>query len=104
VRASPVAATLISARSRAIDGGDGDVVDALHRHQLVEMRFEPPRAVVVGVDDDRHARDAGRLSVPDGERLDIERAAAEQRGDAVQDARLVVDVNRECMQHLQHLG
>ena len=37
--------------------------------QLVEVRLDaraPPR---VGVDDDRHARDAGRLGVADGQRL-----------------------------------
>src|SRR5476649_1183131 len=34
--------------------------------------LEPPRAVLVGVDHHRHARDAGRLGMADGERLDVE--------------------------------
>src|SRR5947207_2699117 len=37
----------------------------------------------------------------DRERLDVERAAPEQRRDAVQDARLVVDVDRKSVQHLR---
>ena len=36
----------------------GDVLDADHVNQLVEVRLDPLRAARVGLDDDRHARDA----------------------------------------------
>src|SRR5260370_17699873 len=65
------------------------------------MRLEPARPIVVRVDDDGHARDAGRFGVSDGQRLDVEGTAPEQRRDAVQHARLVVDVNRKGMKHVQ---
>jgi hypothetical protein len=64
------------------------------------MRLEPARAVLVGLDDHRHPRDARRLGVADRQRLDVERAAPEERRHAIQDARLVVDVNSECMLHV----
>ena len=88
-RVSRVAATLISARSRSTDGALGDVLDAQHVDQLVEVRLDAARADRRRLShDDRHARDAGRLGVADGERLDVERAAPEQRRHAVQHAGL----------------
>ena len=45
----------------------------------------------LGVDDDRHARQVRVLRGPDGEGLDVEPAAAEQRRDAGQDTGLVLD-------------
>src|ERR1700759_4615210 len=36
----------------------------------------------------------------DRQRFDVEGTAPEQRRDAIEDARLVVDVNRECMEHM----
>src|SRR5262245_1229034 len=63
------------------------------------MGFQPARAVLIGVDHHRHARNARGLGMSDGQRLDVERAAPEQRGHAIEDARLVLDVDRKCMQH-----
>ena len=92
------AATLISARSRSTVGSVRDVVDAQHVHQLVEVRLDAARAALVGVDDDRHARDAGLSRCGRRSAIDVEGAAAEQRRDAVQHARLVFDVRkrRQC--------
>src|SRR5205823_14397202 len=47
----------------------------------------------------RHPRDAFAFRVADGQRFDVECPAPEQRGDTVQDARLVIDVHRKGMQH-----
>jgi len=63
------------------------------------VRFEPARPVLIGLDHDRHPRDAIGLGVADGERLDVERAAGEERRHAVQDTGFVVDVNGKCMEH-----
>ena len=49
----------------------------------------------------RRARDTGRLRMTDRQRVDVERAPAEEGGDAVQDARFVFDVNDECMEHMR---
>ena len=47
------------------------------------------------VADDRHARDAGRLRVADGQRVDVEGAAPEERRHAIQHAWLIYDVYDE---------
>ena len=51
--------------------------------------------VVVGVDDERHARDARLGACGRRERHDVVAAAPEQRRDAVQDAGPVLDVGDE---------
>src|SRR4029079_12369795 len=71
----------------------GDVARAPDRYEFVQVRLEPARAVLVGLDDYGHARHAVRFGVSHGQRLDGEVATAEQRRDAVQHARLVVDVD-----------
>src|SRR5207245_2612389 len=43
------------------------------------------------VDHDGHARDVRDLAVPDGQAVDVERAAAEERRHAVQHTRLIQD-------------
>ena len=53
----------------------------------------------VGIHDDGHARDVGLLSAADGERVDIEGAAAKQRNHAREHAGLVFHVNDECVHH-----
>ncbi len=78
---------------------DAQVLHAPDRHELIEIGLETPRAVFVGVDDDRHAREPGLLRMADRQRFNIERAAAEQRRHAVQNTGLVVDIDSECMGH-----
>jgi hypothetical protein len=61
------------------------------------MRLEP-RAPYSSVSTTTVMREMpGRLGVADRQRLDVEGAAPEQRGDAVQDAGLVVDLDRKCI-------
>jgi hypothetical protein len=76
-----------------------DVVHATDGKQLVEVGLDQPGAPLIRVHHDGHAREAGLLGVPDRQRLDVERTATEQRRDAVQHARLVVDINGEGMNH-----
>ncbi len=73
----------------------GDVVDTQHVDQLVEVRLDVVRPFIVGIDDDRHARDPRCLGAADRERFDVVGAAAEERGHAREHARLVLDEHDE---------
>jgi hypothetical protein len=75
------------------------VIDPQHVHELVDVRLDSPRAGLVRIADDRHARDALGFGVAHRERIDIERPAAEERRDPVQNARLVFNVDGEGVQH-----
>src|SRR5207237_93071 len=48
-----------------------DLGDLDHRDQLVELFLDLVDFDAGGVDDDRHARDAGRLGMADGEAVDV---------------------------------
>jgi len=71
-----------------------------HGTSFERVRLDPARAVLVGVDDDGHARDAGRLGMADLS-ADSMLNARRRNSDAtaVQDTGLVVHVNGECMKH-----
>ena len=97
MRCSPLPRTLTIASSRCSDGaGSGQVDDAVHRHQPVELIFDLL---------DHHRRAAGHdsdtremllmLGLGDGERVDIVAAAGEQADDAREHAGLVVDKHAE---------
>jgi hypothetical protein len=86
-------------RQAARDGrGSRHILDREHVDQLVDIGFDAVRGAFANGRDDGHARDARPLGVADGERFDVVRAAAEQRSDAVQHARLVLDVDDKGMQ------
>src|SRR5690606_16896555 len=53
----------------------------------------------IDVDDDRHARDTGRLGMAHRERVDVEGAAPEERRHPVEHAGLVLDVDNESVEH-----
>src|SRR3954451_21889843 len=76
----------------ALDGGALLQLDDLdHLDQLVQLLGDLLERRGLGVGDDRHAGQVGVLGGPDGEGLDVEPAAAEQRRDAGQDTGLVLD-------------
>ncbi len=77
----------------------GHVVHQQHVHQLVDVGHDSARLVFVRIHDDRHPRDFRFFGAAHGERVDIERAPAEQRNHAREHARLIFDVNDECMEH-----
>src|SRR3954453_1530279 len=80
----------------ALDGGALLQLDDLdHLDQLVQLLGDLLERRGLGVGDDRHAGEVGVLGRADGERLDVEAAAAEQRRDAGQDTGLVLDQDRE---------
>src|SRR5207237_8530011 len=72
--------------------------------ELVEVRFQAPRGDVVGAHHDRDARYPGPLAAADGERVDVEAAAAEERDDAVQRAGPVLDVDDQRLRDAAALG
>src|SRR5205814_9091356 len=72
---------------------------AQHIHQLVKIRFNAPRPVLIGIHDNGHPRYAWRLGAPYRQSLYIERTPAEQNSYPRQDARLIFDVDNECVQH-----
>ena len=69
------------------DVADGDDVD-----EFEELFFDLIDLVFGAVDDDGHAAEAGLVGVAHGEAFDVEAAAAEEGGDAGEDARAVFDV------------
>ena len=73
----------------------GHVLDREHVDELVEVRLEPSRGVVVGADDERHPRHARALGATDGEGLDVEAAAAKERSDAVEDAGAILQIGEK---------
>ena len=77
-----------------------EVLDLQHVDQLVEIGGDALGARLVAVDHDRHARDAGLGRAADGERLDVEGAAAEDERDAVEHAGFVFDERDECVMHI----
>src|SRR5579863_4571331 len=63
--------------------------------ELVELLGDLLERVLLAVHHDRHPGDLLVLGRPDREGLDVEAAPGEQAGDADQDARLVLDKDRE---------
>src|SRR5450432_4635323 len=84
----------------ADDGGFvSNVLDQQYVDQFVEIGLDAARLVEIGVDGNSHARDFGLLGAADGERIDVEGAATEQRSHSRQHAWLVFYVNHICVQH-----
>ena len=79
--------------------GDGrvrlHVADLDHVDELVELLRDLVDRVHGAVDGERDPRDVGVLGRADRERVDVEPAAAEQPGDAGEDAGPVLDQQRE---------
>ena len=77
----------------------GEVGDLVDRDELVELLGDLLEAHLVGLDDDGHAGEALVLRGGDGERLDVEAAAADEARDAGEHARLVLNENGEQVVH-----
>ena len=76
----------------AVDrGGAVELDDLDHLDQLVQLLGDLLERRVLDVDHDRHPGDLGVLGRADRQGVDVEAAAAEQAGDAGQDAGLVLD-------------
>ena len=75
----------------------GEVVDAEHVDELVEVGLDDAGPGLGGLEHDGQARDAGLVGAADGERVDVEVAAAEERGDAVKHAGHVFHIGDEGM-------
>ena len=69
----------------------GEVADAENGHELVKLLGNLLETELVGLDDDRHAREPLVLSRRDRERLDVKAAAGDHAGHAGENARLVLD-------------
>ena len=65
--------------------------DLEHLDELVELLGHLLEREVLDVDDDRHPGDVGVLGLAHGEGVDVEAPTGEQRGDAGEDAGLVLD-------------
>ena len=65
--------------------------DLEHLDELVELLGHLLQREVLDVDDDRHPGDVRVLGLAHGEGVDVEAAPGEQRGDAGEDAGLVLD-------------
>src|SRR5690606_35922714 len=76
-----------------------DVLDAQDVHELVDVRLDARGRRRFGIDDERHARDAARVGVPDGQRLDVVAAPSDERRHAVEHTRLVFHVQNVSNQH-----
>jgi hypothetical protein len=76
-----------------------DVVHEENVDELIDIGDDAARLVLGGVHSDGHARDVRFFGAADGERVNIEGAAAQERDDAREDAGLVFDVNDECVHH-----
>ena len=84
----------------ALDGLVGrELGDAEHVDELVDLLLDLLERVMLGVDAQRDARDAGALGRPDGERVDVEAAAGEHRRDAGERAGLVLEEDRDRVLH-----
>src|SRR5205823_477121 len=68
-------------------------------NQLVQVSLQTPRARVIGFNNDGHARDARFFRAPDGQRIDVECTATEQRRHPRQHSRFVFDIYNERVQH-----
>ena len=96
MRGSPLPATLISSHlaldKRALVG---QIVDLVHRHQARQLRLDlfddHPRA---GRHDGDPRQAVLAVDLGDGKAFDIVAAPGKQPDDARQDARLIVDENR----------
>ena len=71
------------------------VADLDHVDELVELLGDLVDRVDGAVERERHARDVRVLGGADRQRVDVEAAAAEQAGDAREDAGLVLDQEGE---------
>src|SRR3984885_8081398 len=69
--------------------------DLEHVDELVELLGDLLKRVLLAVHHDRHPGDLLVLGRPDREGLDVEAAPGEQAGDADQDARLVLNQDRQ---------
>jgi hypothetical protein len=72
-----------------------EVADLEHVDELVQLLGHLVDRVHRAVDSERDARQRLVVGRPDHERVDVEPAAREQAGDPGQDARLVLDEDRE---------
>src|ERR1035441_1888951 len=78
----------------------GDVLNEQDVDQFIQIGFDAA-GLGGGVGArDRHARDFRSFRAAHGQRIDIESAAAEQRGYARQHARFVFHVHHVCVQHV----
>jgi hypothetical protein len=90
----------------ALDGGRFriEVDDLQHMQQLVELLDDLLERHLLDVGGDGDAGDVGALGGGDGQRVDVERAAGEQAGDAREHARAVLDEHGQRMTLGTRLG
>ena len=86
----------VAADRRAV----GHIFDLDDVDQFVQVGGHPLGAGLVAVHDDGHARDAGLVGVPNGQRFDVEGPPAEQGGHPVQHAGFIFDKGDQGMLHL----
>ena len=87
-------------RELTLDGlaADSEVGDAVHRHQSIELIADLRQHHRGAGRDDGEAREASCfVRLGDGQALDIVAAPGEERSDARQHARLVVDQDGKCV-------
>src|SRR3984957_11783229 len=77
-----------------------NVLHQQHVDQLIEIGLDAACLIVIGVDRDGHARDLRLLGAADGERIDVEGAAAKQRRHTRQHARFIFHVHHVSVQHV----
>ena len=78
-------------------GGKGHVRNRQDVDELINVGFDAMGGALADGRNDGHARDAGPLGMAYGERLDIVAPTAKKRGDAVEHAGLIFDVDDEGM-------
>ncbi len=92
-------------RQLARDGGVlGDVVDIDDVFKFEEAGADAVAGFGGGLADQRQPREAGTLAAADGERVDVDVQAAEERCDAREHAGQVFNVSDKCVQHEELLA
>ena len=87
-------------RQLARDGGRlGNVVHIDYIFKLEQAGADAMAGLGGGLADQRETREAGPLAAADGERVDVDVQAAEERRHAREHARQVFNVSDECVQH-----
>ena len=79
--------------------GAADLVDVDGDFELVERGADAVGGGVGRLADDGHARGVGAFGFADGERDDVDVEAAEERGDAGEDAGFVLNEGYEGVEH-----
>ena len=87
---------------RQLAGDRGRLGNVVHIDNILQFKQAGADAMAGlgrGLADQREAREAGALAAADGERVDVDVEAAEERRHAREHARQVFNVSDECVQH-----